>query len=41
KKRTQLRHVDALLGQAGDLLKQMEIEVRSTQDAATKRELTG
>lgn len=41
KKRTQLTHVDALVGQAGDLLKQMEIEVRSTQDAATKKELTG
>lgn len=41
KKRTQLTHVDALVGQAGDLLKQMEIEVRSTQHAATKKELTG
>ncbi|CAN0405174.1 unnamed protein product, partial [Laminaria digitata] len=41
KKRTQLTHVDALIGQAGDLLKQMEIEVRSTQDASTKKELAG
>lgn len=41
KKRTQLNHVDALVGQAGDLLKQMEIEVRSTQNAATKKELQG
>ncbi|CAM9779724.1 unnamed protein product, partial [Phaeothamnion confervicola] len=30
KKRGQLRHIDALLGQADDLIKQMEIEVRST-----------
>eukprot|EP00752_Nemacystus_decipiens_P006170 g5567.t1 len=41
KKRTQLTHVDALVGQAGDLLKQMEIEVRSTPNAATKKELQG
>ncbi|CAM9499337.1 unnamed protein product [Ectocarpus sp. 6 AP-2014] len=41
KKRTQLTHIDALVGQAGDLLKQMEIEVRSTQDAASKKELQG
>eukprot|EP00903_Cladosiphon_okamuranus_P018153 g16703.t3 len=41
KKRTQLTHVDALVGQAGDLLKQMEIEVRSTTNPATKKELQG
>lgn len=39
KKRTQLTHVDALVGQAGDLLKQMEIEVRSTPNPSTKKEL--
>lgn len=33
------RHVDALLLQAGDLLKQMEVEVRS-HDAATRKVLT-
>lgn len=33
------RHVDALLLQAGDLLKQMEVEVRS-HDSATRKVLT-
>ncbi|CAN0354666.1 unnamed protein product, partial [Phaeothamnion confervicola] len=32
-------HIDALLGQADDLIKQMEIEVRSTPDQGTKRDL--
>ncbi len=32
------RHVEALFGQAGDLIKQMEVEVRSN-DAATRKVL--
>jgi vesicle transport through interaction with t-SNAREs protein 1 len=34
-----IRHTDALLSQSTDLIKQMEIEVR-TQDAGTKRALS-
>lgn len=33
------RHIDALLGQAQDLIKQMNVEVRS-QDIATRKVLT-
>ncbi|KAG5185411.1 soluble NSF attachment protein receptor [Tribonema minus] len=35
----QLRQANVLLGQADDLLKQMEVEARSTPDAPTRRDL--
>jgi hypothetical protein len=38
-RRNQLRQADAMIGQANDLLKQMEIEVRSTADKGTKADL--
>ncbi|CAM9594337.1 unnamed protein product [Chrysoparadoxa australica] len=38
-KRTELRKVDALLGQASDLIKQMDVEVRSASDVPTKKDL--
>ena len=34
-----MKHVDALLTQAGDLVKQMEVEIRS-HDAATRKVLS-
>mmetsp|Transcript_30147 Transcript_30147/g.39711 ORF Transcript_30147/g.39711 Transcript_30147/m.39711 type:complete len:217 (-) Transcript_30147:154-804(-) len=39
KKMELLRNVDVMLVSASDLVKQMEIEVRSQSDAATKRDL--
>jgi Vesicle transport v-SNARE protein N-terminus len=38
---TQLRQANALIGQADDLLKQMEVEARSSSDAITRKDLQG
>jgi hypothetical protein len=39
KSTTLIRHIEALISQAGDLIKQMEVEVRS-HDTATRKILT-